>query len=68
MMTDLEKLEARIEAVNTAIASVKTALSVDRKMSHDKHPSGHYTKALAELMTIQSSLSTLKIRLQAVGR
>ncbi len=67
-MTDLEKLEARIEAVNTAIASVKTALSVDRKMSHDKHPSGHYTKALAELMTIQSSLSTLKIRLQAVGR
>jgi len=68
MMTDLEKLEARIEAVDAAVASVKMALGVDRKMSHDKHPNGHFTKALAELMTIQSSLSALKIRLQAVGR
>jgi hypothetical protein len=67
-MTDLEKLEARIESVDTAIASVKMALSVDRKLSHDKNPNGHFTKALAELMTIQSSLNALKIRLQAVGR
>lgn len=67
-MTDLEKLEARIEAVDTAIASVKMALGVDRKLSHDKHPSGHYTKALAELMTIRSSLNNLRVRMIAVGR
>jgi hypothetical protein len=67
-MTDLEKLEARIEAVDSAIASVKMATSVDRKLSHDKHPNGHFTKALAELMTIQASLNNLRIRLIAVGR
>ena len=67
-MTDLEKLEARIEAVDTAIASVKMAMGVDRKMGHDKHPSGHFTKALAELMSLQSQLNALRIRLQTVGR
>jgi hypothetical protein len=67
-MTDLEKLEARIEAVDTAIAATKMALGVDRKMSHEKHPNGHFTKALAELMTIQSSLNALRIRMIAVGR
>jgi hypothetical protein len=67
-MTDLEKLEARIEAVDTAIANVKMAMGVDRKLSHEKHPSGHYTKALAELMTIQSSLNNLRVRMIAVGR
>jgi hypothetical protein len=44
------------------------ALGVDRKLGHDKHPNGHYTKALAELMTIQSSLNALRIRMIAVGR
>jgi hypothetical protein len=67
-MTDLEKLEARIEAVDTAIASVKMSLGVDRKLGHDKHPNGHYTKALAELMTIQSSLNALRVRMINVGR
>ena len=67
-MTDLEKLEARIEAVDTAIAATKMAMGVDRKMSHDKHPNGHFTKALAELMTIQSSLNNLRLRLITVGR
>jgi len=67
-MTEVEKLEARIEAIDTAIASVKMAMGVDRKLSHDKHPSGHFTKALAELMTIQSSLNALRIRTIAVGR
>jgi hypothetical protein len=67
-MTDLEKLEVRIEAVDTAIANVKMAMGVDRKLGHDKHPNGHYTKALAELMTIQSNLSNLRVRLIAVGR
>ena len=67
-MTDLEKLEARIEAVDTAIAATKMAMGVDRKMSNDKHPNGHYTKALTELTDIQTSLNSLKIRMIAVGR
>jgi hypothetical protein len=67
-MTELEKLEARIEAVNTAIDATKMALGVDRKMSHDKHPSGHYTKALTELTDIQTGLNALKTRMIAIGR
>jgi hypothetical protein len=67
-MTDLEKLEARIEAVDTAIAATKMALGVDRKLSHDKHPNGHYTKALTELTDIQTSLNALRVRMITVGR
>lgn len=67
-MTDLEKLEARIEAVDTAIAATKMAMGVDRKMSHEKHTNGHYTKALTELTDIQTSLNALRIRMIAVGR
>ena len=67
-MTDLEKLEARIEAVDTAIANVKMAMSVDRKLSHDKHHNGHFTKALDELVKIQTGLNALKIRVETVGR
>ena len=67
-MTDLEKLEARIEAVDTAIAATKMAMGVDRKMSHDKHTNGHFTKALDELTSIRSQLSNLKVRVETVGR
>lgn len=67
-MTEIEKLEARIEAVDTAIASVKMALGVDRKMSHDKHPSGHFTKALTELDCVRTQLNSLKVRMETVGR
>jgi hypothetical protein len=67
-MTDLEKLEARIEAVDTAIAATKMAMGVDRKLGHDKHPNGHYTKALTELTDIQTGLNSLRVRLIAVGR
>jgi len=67
-MTEIEKLEARIEAVDTAIASVKMAMGVDRKLSHDKHSNGHFTKALTELVDVQTKLNALKIRIEAVGR
>ena len=67
-MTDLEKLETRIEAVDTAIAATKMAMGVDRKLGHDKHPNGHYTKALTELTDIQTSLNALRIRMITVGR
>jgi hypothetical protein len=67
-MTEIEKLEARIEATDTAIANVRMAMGVDRKLSHDKHPSGHFTKALDELTSIRSQLSNLKVRVETVGR
>jgi hypothetical protein len=67
-MTEVEKLEARIEAVDTAIANVKMAMGVDRKLSHDKHPNGHFTKALDALVSIQSGLNALKIRVETIGR
>jgi hypothetical protein len=67
-MTDLEKLEARIEAVDTAIAATKMAMGVDRKLGHDKHPNGHYTKALTELTDIQTSLNALRVRMITLGR
>ena len=67
-MTDLEKLEARIEAVDTAIAATKMAMSVDRKLSHDRHNKGHYTNALTALTDHQTSLNNLRLRLITVGR
>ena len=67
-MTDLEKLEARIEAVDTAIAATKMAMGVDRKLGHDKHPNGHFTKALQELTSVQTQLNALKVRVETVGR
>ncbi len=67
-MTDLEKLSQRIEAVEQAIIVVQHAANIDRKMSHDKHMNGHFTKALTELDSIRTGLKTLKIRMETVGR
>lgn len=67
-MTDLQKLEARIEAVDTAIADTYMARGVDRKMSHDQHVNDHYTKALTELHDVQTGLNLLRTRLITVGR
>ena len=67
-MTEVEKLQARLEAVDQAIEAVRHALSVDRKMGHDKHPSGHYTKALVELDSVRNQILALKVRYEAVGR
>jgi hypothetical protein len=61
-MTELEKIEARIEAVDTAIANVKMAMGVDRKLGNDKNPNGHFTKALTELTSVQNQLNALKVR------
>jgi hypothetical protein len=67
-MTELDKIETRIEAVDTAIANVKMAMGVDRKMSSDKHVNGHYTKALTELILVQTQLHTLRTRAITTGR
>ena len=67
-MTDLEKLEARLAAVETAIHVTQQSAVTDRKMSHDKHVSGHYTTALSELDRVKIGLVALIGRHRAVGR
>lgn len=67
-MTDLQKLEARIEAVDTAIAATYMARGVDRKMWQAPHVNDHYTKALTELHDVQIELNLLRTRLITVGR
>lgn len=67
-MNDLEKLEARLEATNAAIEATKHATVVNRKMSHDRHENGHFTKALTELTDMQTGLTNMITRYNAVGR
>ena len=67
-MTDIEKLDARINAVTAAIDSVKSAITVERKMSSDKHMNGHLTKAISELTVLLTGLNALKTRMETVGR
>lgn len=67
-MTEIEKFNERIEAVEQAILAVQHAATVDRKMSHDKHYNGHFTKALTELTMIKDAVKSHKTRFEAVGR
>lgn len=67
-MTDLEKLEARLVATTAALEATRHAAVVNRKMSHDRHENGHFTKALTELTDMQTSLNNLITRYKTVGR
>ena len=67
-MTEIEKFEERLTALTEAIEAVRHAATVDRKMSHDKHPSGHFTKALTELEGLRNSIQAHKKRFEAIGR
>ena len=67
-MTDLEKLQERLATVDAAFTAVQHAATTERKLSHDKHTSGHFTKALAELDLVRTSLSALIKRHETVGR
>jgi hypothetical protein len=67
-MTEIEKFDQRIEALEQAITAVQHAATVDRKMSHDKHYNGHFTKALTELVSVRDAVKAHKIRFEAVGR
>lgn len=67
-MNELEKLEARLNATNAAIEATKHATVINRKMSHDRHENGHFTKALTELTDMQTSLTNMIARYNAVGR
>jgi hypothetical protein len=68
MIVGLEVLDKRIAAVTNAIDATKSAMNVDRKLSHDKHQKGHYTNALTALTDHQTSLNNMRARLVAVGR
>lgn len=63
-MTETEKLAERLEAIEQAISAVHHATSVDRKMSHDKHMNGHFTKALTELDSVKKHVNSLITRLE----
>lgn len=67
-MTENEKLNERLQAIEEAITATQHAASVDRKLSHDKHLSGHFTKALTELTTLKNGISSLIVRHEALGR
>lgn len=67
-MNEIEKFNERLEAIDSAIKAIQHAASVDRKMSHDKHFNGHFTKALDELISIRTSVSAHKVRFEAIGR
>jgi hypothetical protein len=67
-MTELEKLSARIVAVDEAIKACQHAVTVERKMSHDKHTNGHLTKALTELTGMKASLEAVYKRVETIGR
>ena len=67
-MTEIEKLQARIEAVEAATEAIRHASVTDRKMSHDKHVDGRFTKALNEMISVSTSLRAKKLRLETIGR
>ena len=67
-MTEVEKLNERLEAIEQAILVTQHAATVDRKLSHDKHYNGHLTKALTELVTVRDGVKALKVRFETVGR
>ena len=67
-MTEIEKFNERIVAIEEAIKAVQHAATVDRKMSHDKHYNGHFTKALTELTSVRDAVKAHKTRFEAVGR
>lgn len=67
-MQEIEKFDARIKALEEAIAAVQHAATVDRKMSHDKHYNGHFTKALQELTIAKDAVSAHKVRFVTIGR
>ena len=67
-MTEIEKAADRVKVASEALAAVKVVATQDRKLSHDKHTNGHYTKALQELELIVISHKAYLTRLTAIGR
>ena len=71
MQENMKRAQAELEAlevVGQAILVTQHAATVDRKLSHDKHYNGHFTKALDELVKVKTSLQALRTRVETVGR
>lgn len=67
-MTETDKLNERLEAIEQAVTATQHAASVDRKLGHDKHLSGHFTKALTELDSLRNGIKALIKRHETLGR
>lgn len=63
-MTDLEKLNERLSSITAAKDAVQHAVTVDRKLSTERHNSGHLTRALTELAAIEGHVYGLIKRLE----
>lgn len=66
-MTDLEKAQERVKIAEETFAAVQAAASKHRKLTHDKHHNGHFTKALDELSKIVLVENSLMTRLKSVS-
>ena len=60
-MTETEKITIRQATLQSAMQSIQTALTADRKFSSEK-PSGHWTTALTELKMIEQQLAKIASR------
>ncbi len=66
-MTETEKYNERLAALDEAITAVYHAATVDRKLSTDRHHNGHYTKALHELNAVREAMVAKQTRFEATG-
>jgi hypothetical protein len=67
-MTETQKLNTRIAAIDGAIAQVRVAMNVDRKLGNAKSSSGHFTRALTELVSVETQLRSLLARTQTTDK
>jgi predicted nucleic acid-binding Zn-ribbon protein len=67
-MTEIEKFDKRLTALEQALAAVQHAASVDRKLTHEKHYERLLVKALNELTSIRDSVKAQKIRFETIGK
>ena len=67
-MTDLEKVQQRLTNAKEALEFVQLAANADRKLSHDKHMNGHYSKAIDELSRVVATEQAMLVRVKTLGR
>jgi hypothetical protein len=67
-MTALEIAKRRVELAKDALDFVKDAANQDRKLTHEKHINGHYTKALQELESVLNGAQAYLKRVEVLGR
>ena len=67
-MTELEIAKRRVELAKDALDFVKDAANQERKLTHEKHVNGHYTKAMQELESILFGAQAYLKRLEILGR